>query len=55
MEFFYDKVVPGGVIVFDDYGWQNCLGVKQAIDEFLNDRIETPIITTRHQCILIKH
>jgi O-methyltransferase len=30
---FYDKVVPGGVVIIDDYGhWQGC---RKAVDEFL--------------------
>ncbi len=36
LETFYDKVVPGGVIIFDDYGFWK--GAKKAIDEFLIDK-----------------
>jgi O-methyltransferase len=36
LETFYDKVVPGGVIVLDDYGvWEGC---KAAFDEFWERR-----------------
>jgi choline dehydrogenase-like flavoprotein len=35
---FYDKVVPGGYVIIDDYGhWKGC---KQAVDEFLATRPE---------------
>lgn len=34
IEFFLPRMSPGGVIVFDDYEWRNCPGVKLAIDEF---------------------
>lgn len=34
LEWFLPRMSPGGVIVFDDYEWQNCPGVKLAIDEF---------------------
>jgi len=54
LEFFYTRLVPGGVIVIDDYKWEGCPGIKQALDEFLADKPESPIITTRYQCILIK-
>jgi hypothetical protein len=33
LKHFYDKVVPGGVIIIDDYGhWMGC---RRAVDEFL--------------------
>jgi len=36
LETFYDRVVPGGFISFDDYGhWPGC---KKAVDEFLEKR-----------------
>jgi O-methyltransferase len=54
LEFFYPGMVPGGVMVFDDYKWEGCPGIKQALDEFLADKPESPIITTLYQCMLIK-
>jgi O-methyltransferase len=40
LDTFYDKVVPGGIIIIDDYGhWKGC---KQAVDEFL---VKHPDIT----------
>jgi O-methyltransferase len=33
LDTFYDSVVPGGIIIIDDYGhWKGC---KKAVDEFL--------------------
>jgi O-methyltransferase len=54
LEFFYNRVTPAGIIILDDYESRYCLGVKQAVTEFLSDKIERPIITTKHQCIFIK-
>jgi len=31
---FWPRMNYGGIIVFDDYGWPNCPGVKQALTEF---------------------
>lgn len=53
--FFYDRMVSGGVIVFNDYGlfyFQN--SEKRAVDEFFNDKPETPISLPTGQCIVIK-
>jgi len=54
LEFFYDKMVAGGIIMFDDYGWRSCPGVKLALEEFLIEREEFPIITSQSQCMIIK-
>lgn len=54
LQFFYSRMVPGGVMLFDDYEWKDTEGVKIAIDEFLKEKPETPIITTLYQCLLIK-
>jgi hypothetical protein len=47
LEFFYPKVVPGGVIIIDDYFIPeleklDTPGVKIAVDEFLADKAEKP-------------
>jgi O-methyltransferase len=33
-EFFYERLVDGGVIVYDDYCSPSCPGAKLAVDEF---------------------
>ncbi len=36
LETLYDKLVPGGVLIIDDYGhWEGC---KKAVDEFIEKR-----------------
>jgi O-methyltransferase len=35
LEILYDRVSPGGVIVFDDYGWAIHRMQKKAADEFM--------------------
>lgn len=34
LAFFYPRLVEGGVIVMDDYGFRTCPGAKRAADEF---------------------
>lgn len=53
--FFYDRMVRGGVIIFDDYGFPGFkFGAKRAVDEFFADKTESPISLPTGQCIVIK-
>jgi hypothetical protein len=36
LECFWDKVVPGGIVVFDEYGVEPWAGESQAVDEFFS-------------------
>lgn len=38
LEFFWDRLVPGAMVLFDDYGWVACAAQKSAIDEVLRNR-----------------
>lgn len=38
LEYFFPKLVIGGVILFDDYGWSNHLDTKHAVDKFFKDK-----------------
>jgi len=38
LERLFERVVPGGVIVFDDYGWKLFHRQKEAEDEFMRQR-----------------
>jgi hypothetical protein len=35
LELIIPRLSTGGILIFDDYEWPNCPGVKKAIDEFL--------------------
>jgi len=54
LEFFWPRMVPGGVIVLDDYGSQHWYGVKRAVEEFAQEFNVAPINTTLFQCVCIK-
>ena len=45
LEILYDKVQPGGIIMFDEYGDVRWPGAIKAIDEFFHDK---PEIVQRH-------
>jgi O-methyltransferase len=34
LDFFWPRLEVGGVMIFDDYEWVGCPGVKRALDEF---------------------
>jgi hypothetical protein len=40
LKLVYPKLVPGGVAVIDDYGWDYLVGVKRACDHFFADKLE---------------
>jgi len=42
-QFFYPRLVSGGIIIFDDYGRLSCPGAKAAVDEFFANKVEHPI------------
>jgi O-methyltransferase len=40
LEFVYPRMLPGGIMVFDDYGSPPYPGARRAVDEFLSERPE---------------
>ena len=38
LKYFFPKLVVGGVILFDDYGWNNHKDTKHAVDSFFKDK-----------------
>ena len=40
LEFFYPKMIKGGIIIFDDYNVPTCAGATKACDEFFKDKTE---------------
>jgi O-methyltransferase len=53
-KFFYPRMVKGGIMVFDDYGFLSCPGAKMAVDEFFSDKAEYPCRLPTTQCFIIK-
>ena len=52
--FFYPRMVTGGVMVFDDYGYETCPGAKEAVDEFFRATPERPFYLPSGQCVVRK-
>jgi hypothetical protein len=53
-EFFYLRMVPGGLMIFDDYGWTSTPGARAAVDEFFSARPETPLYLPTGQAIVVR-
>lgn len=53
-EFFYPRLTPGGILLFDDYGYIGTPGARDAVDEFFKDKPETPVVFMPDQAIVIK-
>lgn len=54
LEFFYNRMEPGGIILAHDYNSIDSPGVKKAFDEFFTDKPETIIELWDSQCLIIK-
>lgn len=54
LAFFYERLSPGGVLVCDEYGFQNCPGATKAVDEFMTDKPEAVIHVPTGQAFFIK-
>lgn len=47
IDIFWNRLVLNGVMIFDDYEWMACPGVKKALDEFFTNRDD--FVTERYQ------
>lgn len=53
-EYFYPRLVSGGVMVFDDYGFAMTRGEKDAVDQFFKDKPESLLVLPTGQAVVIK-
>lgn len=37
INYFWPRMVPGGIMSFDDFGWKSCPGVQQVLEAFFTD------------------
>ncbi len=53
--FFYTRMNRGGIMLFDDYGFKGYdLAARKAVDDFFDDKPETPLVLQNGQCLVIK-
>lgn len=53
LTFFWPRLVPGGIIMVDDYGWEPCAGVKKAVDDMFAENVRR-VVPALYACILEK-
>jgi O-methyltransferase len=53
-EFFYPRLSPGGIMVFDDYGMVTCPGAKSAVDTFFKGKPEYPLYSPTGQAVVFR-
>lgn len=51
---FWDRIVPGGIVVLDDYGHPLHVGQKHAFDEFAREKNVTILSLPTAQAIIVK-
>lgn len=52
--FIYPRLSPGGIMVFDDYGFPSCPGARAAVDEFFSDKPQVPLVLPTGQALVFK-
>lgn len=53
-EYFYPRMTPGGVMLFDEYAFAPSRGEKDAIDRFFADKPEIPMTLPTGQALVLK-
>jgi hypothetical protein len=54
LDFFYDRVVSGGLILFDDYAWPDYYDTKVVVDQFFSGKSGTLLHLPTGQAIYFK-
>ena len=52
--FFYPRLVPGGMMAFDDHGFPDTRGMRHAVEEFFADKPEIPLALPTGQALLTR-
>ena len=53
LDYILPRLSVGGKLIFDDYNWDSCPGVKKALDEFMETNVKSIKITVyQHQFVI---
>jgi O-methyltransferase len=52
--YFYPRLTPGSILLFDEYGFPSAHGEKVAVDEYFADKPEKPIALVTGQALVLK-
>jgi O-methyltransferase len=53
--FIFPRLVRGGFIIFDDYGFPSCPGARSAVDEYFRWTTTYPLVLPTGQAIIFKN
>jgi O-methyltransferase len=54
LKILFDRVSPGGILIFDDYGWKHFQNHKEATDRFMAERDQVIMELPTGQGLMIK-
>lgn len=54
VEYVYPRLVPGGILIFDDYGFPGCVRAREAADQAFAKLREKPIYLPTGQALVVK-
>lgn len=54
LTWLWPRLMPSGVIVFDDYGFPTCPGARLAVDDFFSSRSAVPLVLQTGQAMVMK-
>lgn len=55
LEFFYPRLVSGGIIILDDYGFLTCPGARKAADDYMSSKQEIILHLPTGQGVIVRH
>jgi O-methyltransferase len=53
-QFVFPRLVPGGIMVFDDYAFPSCPGAREAVDAYFAETPFVPLVLPTGQALVFK-